>query len=265
MTLDELEHATTEDLRQHVVECFNRYHESAPAGIENLWEAQFYMQEIDRRHYSWISLRDLVLEIVGVALIGSAIFLAWQQGKNQGALMKSQAGVLQKLSDSAAVSVTNQAATSRTLTALESTTEAMNTAVHNQLARMPQLSLYASFDPRSKQIDVTNISNADVEVWGEKIGNRPPVLYRKPVQIKRGENGFVPAANFLAEGGPKKEAENRQLVSVPVVLFLEDDIAHEYVSEILFNCVWNGPEMESATMQSTTVKQRTWTTRLSRN
>ena len=80
MRVRELERLTKKDLRQRADDAFQKADEKGPG---YLMEAQFYMQELDRRHDSWISLRDLLLELVIIALIGWEIYLGYQGGKQQ--------------------------------------------------------------------------------------------------------------------------------------------------------------------------------------
>jgi hypothetical protein len=71
MALENLEKVSKQELTRRANELFAEMktcgHEQRPA---LLLEAQFYLQERDRRHDSWISLRDLLLELIVIALIG---------------------------------------------------------------------------------------------------------------------------------------------------------------------------------------------------
>src|SRR5260370_36021356 len=125
MTFEQLENASKKALRYEVVSRFNRYNESSPRGIEQLWEAQFYMSEIDRRASGWIATRDLLLEIVVIILIGAEIWLAVKQGKDEGILMDKQNAILNNLQVATAATVTeikNLGSTSERTYAVTTTT-----------------------------------------------------------------------------------------------------------------------------------------------
>jgi len=75
MKFSEFENATASDLRREVVERFDLYDTTRPGRIELLWEAQFFMAEIDRRESAWIAKRDLILELIIIVLIvGELVF-----------------------------------------------------------------------------------------------------------------------------------------------------------------------------------------------
>ena len=67
MRLKEIEKLKKKDLKQRVDEAFARADEKGPGYLA---EAQFYMRELEHRRDSFTSIRDLVLEIVVIALIG---------------------------------------------------------------------------------------------------------------------------------------------------------------------------------------------------
>src|SRR5271156_5404175 len=86
MVLEDLEKTSKKELTQKAKELFAEMktcgHEQRPA---LLLEAQSYLQERDRRHDSWISLRDLLLELVVIALIGWEV----HEGNKQYDLLKT--------------------------------------------------------------------------------------------------------------------------------------------------------------------------------
>ena len=93
MTFEEFEKAKPRELRAKAKSYFEAAQAPGHTGervTSFLLEAQFYMGEIDRRHDSWISLRDLVLEIVVILLIGWEIF----EGNKQASVLDKQLTVL---------------------------------------------------------------------------------------------------------------------------------------------------------------------------
>ena len=105
MTFADFEKATPAVLREQARQCFDRANEAQTATefqVAKLIEAQFYMSEMDRRAGSRIGLRDLLLEIVVILLIGGEIGLAVKQGKDEDILMDKQNGILTSLQTSTA-------------------------------------------------------------------------------------------------------------------------------------------------------------------
>ncbi len=146
--------------------------------VAKLMEAQFYMSELDRRHDSWISLRDLILEIVVIVLIGGEIWLAWKQGKDEDTLMDKQNAVLANLQ-------TSSSATANTLGKLETTTEVMNGAIQRQLGILSQVSLAITFDIGQRRINITNNGNQNLELWGNRLADQKPTIDNEPRIIPR--------------------------------------------------------------------------------
>lgn len=101
MRVEEFERLTKKQLRQKADECFVQLSTAGTldkAGI--LAEAQFYVREIDRRYESWISLRDLILEIVVILLIGLELYFGITEGNKQ-------AIILGQMNSSTAATVTS--------------------------------------------------------------------------------------------------------------------------------------------------------------
>lgn len=66
MRLNEIEKLKKKQLKKRVDEAFELAERKGP---RYLAEAQFYMRELEHRRDSFTSIRDLVLEIVVIALI----------------------------------------------------------------------------------------------------------------------------------------------------------------------------------------------------
>ncbi|HXP67886.1 MAG TPA: hypothetical protein VOA88_01265 [Candidatus Dormibacteraeota bacterium] len=151
MKVEDFEGASKKQLVQKANEFFSKLddagHEQRPA---ILTEAQFYLQERDRRHDSWISLRDLILELVIIVLIGLELWSARTEGriledinKSTGATaatMSKQFEVLDRMNASTGQTVKAianlQDAQDRSLKSLDSSlaiTRRMESAISTQL------------------------------------------------------------------------------------------------------------------------------------
>ena len=154
MNFAEFEKATDGDLKAEARRCFDQSRALTVADLAYkaplMLEAQFYMQEMDRRDSSKDRRRDLWLEVVVIVLIGIEIVLslvgmkiAIQEGNAQATLTEKQTGILTSLQQSSSDTAQtlkgllettgtmngSASSTAGTLQHLQSTTEAMNKAV----------------------------------------------------------------------------------------------------------------------------------------
>jgi hypothetical protein len=97
MTFEQMEKAKRPELRAEAKKCFEIAQDNATVNeyqAAKMLEAQFYMQELDRRHDSWIERRDFWLELAVIMLILAEIILsvygirlAIKQGHDEDLLM----------------------------------------------------------------------------------------------------------------------------------------------------------------------------------
>jgi cytoskeletal protein RodZ len=128
LSVEELEKVSKKELRKRANEFFslldNCGHEQEPAVLA---KAQFYLRQLEHRWDSWVSTRDLILELVVIGLIGGEIYMGVRQEHQQTQNFNAQQQVLQNLQ-------TSSQATADTLTSLKTTTEAMNQSVQRSAA-----------------------------------------------------------------------------------------------------------------------------------
>lgn len=117
LKLENIEKLSKTELKLAKVDCFETAPEADPVDrLAILQEAQFYTRELERRIDSRVSIRDFVLEIVVIALIGWEIYMGYWQDAQQSAQFEKQQEVMTKLEQSAD-------ATAATLTALQTANE----------------------------------------------------------------------------------------------------------------------------------------------
>jgi hypothetical protein len=231
MTFEEFEIATNQDLTGETKRCFDRYNNSTTGSSDKpawLLEAQFYMQELGRREDSRVARRDFWMEVAVIFLIGVEIVLAVygtrlaiKQANDQDALMTKQMEALNRLNQNVA---TTAGAVQSSLAAMQS----MNDRIGLQLGRMAQVKLdfrWSNMDPE-KSMNITNHGNVDLDVWGYKVFIGTPVMIRKPIALRRGEQinrvgNLFP--DVLRAEAPKSGGY------VPIELYLCDDFGNEYV------------------------------------
>jgi hypothetical protein len=247
MTFEEFEKANSQQLRHRAKYCFDFAQRPQMMGdssnVTALLEAQFYMQEIDRRHDSRISLRDLVLEITVIALIGWEILMGYQQD-----------AVLTKLQESAA-------ATAATLTSLQQTTEKMNTAIQRQTALLTEVSVEITYDAAQKRINVTNKGNANLEMWGNKLDIGPRSIEKEPRIITRGSFYYIIADSFYNEALSKFSPGSDHFV--PFEVYFRSDDGTEYVAtcKMLVKSIKGSANIENRLeihTQTTSISPRRW-------
>jgi len=113
------------ELRNKANQSLAALESSAPQERDLLsYKADIYVRELDRRrdYWSWVSTRDLILEIIVIGLIGWEIIMGYQQEKMQSKNFADQQVVLKNLKDTSKD-------TADTLASLKSTTETMNQSV----------------------------------------------------------------------------------------------------------------------------------------
>lgn len=252
MSFDEFEKATDDDLKAEAKRCFDESRALTPADLHYkaplMLEAQFYMQERDRRDSSRVALRDLRLELVVIGLIGIEIVLsivgiviAVREGNAQATLTEKQTGILTSLQQSSSDTAQtlkgllettgkmNESASSTagTLGHLQSTTEAMNKAVQAQLSLFYQPSVSALFDMSTKRILLTNSGRTNVTIAGIKYADLP-IEDLHPTQI------IPPSSSWFAyveqlEKNLEAITPKGTMKSVPISFYLLDEHHKKYV------------------------------------
>ena len=222
MRLNEIEKLTKKQLKQRVDAAFELAEQKGPGYLA---EAQFYMWELEHRRDSFTSIRDLVLEIVVIALIGWEIHMSYRGERLESQNFEKEQAVFANLQ-------TSSAATAGTLTALEDTSKQMNEAVQKELAFSYEVSLNVKFDVTTDRIIVTNEGRTRVALWGSKVGKSGVVMEKGPRtltpgvpyliighEVTTGLSGIVPKGGFPP---------------VPFVMFIKNERGEEFVARYEF-------------------------------
>lgn len=222
MRLNEIEKLKKKQLKQRVDEAFELAERKGP---RYLAEAQFYMRELEHRRDSFTSIRDLVLEIVVIALIGWEIHMSYRGERLASQNFEKEQAIFANLQ-------TSSAATAVTLTALQDTSKQMNEAVQKELAVAYEVSLNVKFDVTTDRIIVTNEGRTRVVLWGSKVGKSGVVMEKEPRtlipgvpylfighEVTTGLSGMVPKGGFPP---------------VPFVMFIKNERGEEFVARYEF-------------------------------
>jgi hypothetical protein len=160
MRVEEFEKLTRKQLRAKASECFAA---AEPAGelvrTALLTEARFYLDELNRRTDSRVSIRDFILEIIVIVLIGGEIYLGIYEGQQQEKSFSRMQNVLSNLQRSSE-------ATANTLTTLQSTTASMNQAIQKELGLFYDVSVSMICDSPNKRLSFINDGRTNVSLWG---------------------------------------------------------------------------------------------------
>jgi len=171
----------------------------------HITEAQFYMSELDRRHDSWISLRDFVLEIIVIFLIGGEIIMAYKQEKEQTQEFNAQQVVLQNL---------------------EKSSEATLNTLEKQLGISYDPSVIVKFVATQK-LDVLNNGRTNITLWGSKLNNQPPDFLKVP-SVLPPNAGYEFSADTLFKQASQLFAKQGSF-SVPYEVFIKNELGNKFV------------------------------------
>jgi hypothetical protein len=196
MPLENFEKLTRAELKQKLNELFaamkTRNNVLRPS---LLLEAQFYMQELDRRHDSWISLRDLILELVIIALIGWEVHEGNRQFDLLGAMNRNTAATVAAMNN---LRQDQQASLATQKTTLETIT-AMNEGIQRQLGVNYEVNPEIIFLEDQKQLRVVNKGRDSLFLWGSKWRTSAVIMEKEGKFIPIGGNYFVPADSIFRE------------------------------------------------------------------
>jgi hypothetical protein len=198
MRLKEIEKLKKKELKKRVDEAFEKADEKGPA---YLMEAQFYIRELEHRHDSWVSIRDLLLEIAVILLIGWEIWMGYRAEGLQTKNFKVEKEVFDNLNASSS-------ATANTLVAVNGTMEAMKLSLEKQVALFYDVQVNVIYNEGTKKLILINDSRSNVTVWAHRVGveSAPMETYLKPVVITPSgtfEFGFDEYAKQISGQLPK--------------------------------------------------------------
>ena len=245
LTVKEIGKLSRRELRERADEAFKKADEKGPGYLA---EAQFYTRELEHRHDSWVSIRDLILEIVVIVLIAGELYMSYRQGIEQGKQFEKQQAILGNMEQSSG-------ATLGALTAEQRTMEAMNLALQNQLALYYDVSINVIFDQEKKEVMFLNNGRTNVVAWGTKVGEDKPFVPGEGRVITAGAGMKVDGKeiyNLLVGRFPKPSAG-----SVAYELYLRNERGEDFVQRGYFALVWQG-DVGIVNTQTASVMPEKW-------
>lgn len=247
MRLAELEKLKKKELRWKADEAFQKADEKGPGYF---MEAQFYVQELDRRHDSWISTRDLILEVVIIAMIGWEIYMGYHQERDQATNFTAQQAVLGQM-------LTSARATADTLTSLATTTNSMNTALQKQLALFYDVSLNVLYEAGTKRINVVNQGRTNVQLWSVQFAGAPPIIDTEGRNIEANGAGWEFDVTQQYDALRAQTIVGRQRTRVPLELYVKNARGEEFTVHCYLNTLWDKDTM-TLTTETTGITPENW-------
>ena len=193
VSLKRIDKLSKKELRQAIEDCFEEAPERDPVDrLAILQEAQFYTQELDRRHDSWISIRDFLLEIAVLGLISWEIHMGYQQQTHQDQAFEKEKVIWEHMD-------TSTKATADTMTALKTTTEIMSDSLQKQVALFYDVQINVIYNEGPKKLTLINTGRSNVTLWSQRVGEKtvPLVDYPKSDLIPPAGTYEIPLEEFV--------------------------------------------------------------------
>jgi hypothetical protein len=248
MRVEEVEKLSKKELRARANACFAQ---AEVPGYERgplLFEAQFYMRELEHRADSRVSIRDLILEIVVIALIGWEIHMGYRQSADQATEFGQQQKIFQNLE-------TSSQATADTMTALKSTTENMNGALQKQLALFYDVSINVNYDQEKKRLILTNLGRTNVALWGTKFFDDAASIESQGRSLQANGGGYDINAARMYDYAIARMPKG-QTGLAPFEIYLKNERSEEFVEHCYFGISWNGDVLKLAPQIASIVPER---------
>ncbi len=241
-----------------------------------LTEAQFFIDEIERRagdaerkRQSRIATRDLILELVVIALIGAELIYAIHGGNQQ-------LDVLQKLNTNAGQQLqllqTMNANAEQTARALTGLTQQQQTAVTTQqqtLQMVTQMNgslrtelglnfkpaVTLVFDESGKRLVFQNVGKTNLFLWGTKTDELRPEMAPEPRVV-------APSTNYSIWVGPMWDAESKVLTKgntdrKRLEMYVKASDQKTYVASFFLVFAWQDEKM-LLNVQMIGIEQKDW-------
>jgi hypothetical protein len=235
MRLVEVEKLSRKELRAQIDKCFAEAEEQGRERGPLYAQAQFYMRELEHRRDSIVSIRDLLLEIAVIALIGWEIHMSYRAEKLQSDNFKDEKQVFTNLEQSSA-------ATATTLTALAGTTQAMNTAIQDELGLNYEVVLSSDYEQEHKALDIENDTRTTVYLCGIKKDGDWERIYKKPLAMIPGKGTLLSLDRFV----PTVDAPGSFHPPIlAIALYLKNQREEQFVGR--FRLILNGQAGTAAT------------------
>jgi hypothetical protein len=273
MNLEELSRMTEAQLRAKANEHLAPRESELPGGgtftiKPDLGDAQFFIDEIERRKQSRTGLRDLILELIVIVLIGAELYYGIHGGNQQLAVLQTlnasagqQLAVLQKLNasadDTAKTMKSLREEQDGTLTAQQQTLQIitqMNGALQTELGLNFAPALTITYDESQKWLVFQNFGKTRLALWGSKL-NGIGDINTEPRIIAQGTGYKLPVEDVLKVESARVPKDGNEKLTFDVYLKTADD--KSYVANYYLVFTWKNDTLTINT-QMIGIKQEKW-------
>jgi hypothetical protein len=172
MWLEEVEKLSKKQLRVMINRSFELADEPGQDRGPLYEKAAFYMRELEHRRDSWVSIRDFILEVVVIALIGWEIWIGYRAEHQQQTNFEEQKQVFDNLEKSSG-------ATAGSLIAAQQVLQNMNVAMQKQLGLFYDVSINMVIDENKKDMVFINNGRTNISIWGIRAKGELPVTIKE--------------------------------------------------------------------------------------
>jgi hypothetical protein len=272
MKLEDLSRMRVPELRQRASEVLAQLEGDGVGKLDQgpiLSEAQFYIDEIERRNQSRTARRDLILEIVVIVLIGLELYFGITGGNQQLAVLQKmdksagqQLEDLQKLNTSAdeTARITKSLREEQdvALATQQQTLQMivqMNGALQTQLGLNFSPALTLIYDESQKALIFQNLGKTNVFIWGEKWDGQAAATNPQPRIIAAGAAYKFPAEDILKTESLKLPKGASETVALDI--YLKTANGKKYTSSYLVIPTWKN-DVLTVNVQQVGIKPGNW-------
>jgi hypothetical protein len=242
LSVEALEKLSKEELRKKANAYFAQLatcgHEQEPAVLA---KAQFYLRQLEHRWDSWISTRDLILEIIVILLIGGEIYMGIRQERQQQSNFKAEQGVLTNM-------LVSSQKTADTLTDLQATTKVMSDSLQKELGLFYDVSLSIRYDIATKQLLFTNKGRTNLILWGlgsDFLGIPPIIIEKEGRVIAPSTEYFLGMPEIYSDISRRFQAGATGFV--PFEAYVKNEKGEEFVAHFKIGVYWENETMKLGT------------------
>jgi hypothetical protein len=257
MRVEEIHKLTRRELRSRADVCFTRAEfadDSARPGF--LLEAQFYMRELEQRTDSRTSLRDLILEIIVIGLIGWEIFLGIRQERQQTMDFASRQAEFSQQQQVLTNLQASSASTATTLAMLESTSELMNQSLQKQVALFYDVSIIPVYDEGQKRLNIVNSGRTGIVLWGLKLADQKPDIDTEGRTVSPNSTYSIDAKKIVEAVITLKPKGTDGLV--PFEIYLKNERGEEFTQNCRFAVMWDDKDTPKIGVQVVSITPEHW-------
>jgi len=235
MQLQEVEKMSKKKLRMLINDYFTLAEQQGPDRQVFYERAAFYMRELEHRRGSFVSIRDFVLEVIVITLIGWEISLGYRAEHSQKVNFVAEKKVLEDLQKSSN-------ATAGSLVAVAQLLQNMNGALQKELALFYDVMLVPTYDYNSKKMVFTNNGRTNLTMWGWRTAELSPSIEPTPRIIAPGTSygGEPPRLSEVLRDSTQKGTDRL----LPFEVYLKNERGEEFTLHGNFVISWKGDDME---------------------